>query len=138
MKDLELLKEPFLSKVKLFLAELDRVGFKYAISETLRTPAVQAAYFAQGRKPLDEVNKLRVAAGLWKITEAENKNKITWTLKSKHLEGLAIDLVPTKDGKLWWNAPDSLWKQMSDISDQFDIESGYTWKTKDSPHFEDL
>ena len=137
MRDLALLKEPFLSKVKDFLAELDRIGFEYLISETLRTKAVQEAYFAQGRKPLEEVNKLRVSAGLWEISEKENKTKITWTLKSKHLEGLAIDIVPSKDGKFWWNAPDEKWKQMRDISEQFDIESGYTWKNKDIPHFEE-
>lgn len=136
MKDVNLLMEPFRSQVREFLAELDKEGFKYLVSETLRTPRVQAAYFAQGRKPLDEVNRLRVSAGLWKISEAENKNKVTWTLRSKHLDGLAIDVVPSRNGDYWWNAPDELWKKMSDIGVSCGLESGYTWKEKDSPHFE--
>ena len=136
MKDVELLKEPFKALVKEFLSELAKAGIRVLISETLRTPQVQAAYFAQGRKALAEVNRLRVSAGLWQISEKENKSKVTWTLKSKHLDGLAIDVVPEKDGTFWWNAPDDVWKKISDVGVMCGLESGYTWKQKDAPHFE--
>ena len=31
---------------------------------------------------------------------------VTWTLKSKHIDGLAVDLVPVVDGKLCWDKPE--------------------------------
>jgi peptidoglycan L-alanyl-D-glutamate endopeptidase CwlK len=42
-----------------------------------RTHAEQAAYFAQGRQPLDEVNRLRRKAGLAKIGPNANRWPIT-------------------------------------------------------------
>ena len=62
-------------RVKAFLAALEEKGIEVAIVETTRSKEVQAAYFAQGRKALAEVNEMRLNAGLWKITEAENKIK---------------------------------------------------------------
>ena len=72
---------------------------QYIVFEGRRSVAVQEAYFAQGRKPLAEVNRLRQIAGLWLLrTENDNKNPITWTLQSKHIDGLAMDVLPV-DGK---------------------------------------
>lgn len=47
------------------------------LNETHRGNDVQAAYYAQGRMPLAEVNKLRKAAGLYLLSAAENKRKAT-------------------------------------------------------------
>jgi hypothetical protein len=47
------------------------------VNETYRPNDVQEAYYAQGRQPLAAVNKLRQAAGLYLLTAAENKKKIT-------------------------------------------------------------
>ena len=137
-RKLEDLEPAFQAKVRKFFARLDELGIKYLVSETLRTKATQEAYFAQGRKPLNEVNRLRKLAGLWLISEKENMAKVTWTLDSKHLVGKAIDIVPEKDGDFWWNAPDEKWKAMAEVADSFDIEAGYYWKAKDSPHFEEI
>ena len=81
---------------KFFLELLDTAlgEDQYIIFEGRRSTAVQAAYFAQGREPLDVVNRLRQAAGLYLITEAGNKNKITWTMQSNHIDGLAMDVLP--------------------------------------------
>ena len=68
------------------------------ISEGVRTLAKQTAYYAQGRKSLEIVNSLRKQAGLPPIKESENK-AVTATMKSKHLEGKAVDLVPIVQDK---------------------------------------
>lgn len=31
---------------------------------------------------------------------------VTWTLKSKHIDGKALDVAPIKDGVILWNRPD--------------------------------
>ena len=77
----------------------------YQVNCILRTFAEQTALHAQGRKPLAEVNRLRKLANMpWMITEAENKNKVTWTMNSKHYADAtgkvrAFDVVVLKNGR---------------------------------------
>ena len=71
---------------------------QYIVFEGRRTKAVQTAYFAQGRQPLEEVNRLRQLAGLWLIRSEKDNRTITWTMNSRHIEGLAMDVLPV-DGK---------------------------------------
>jgi len=47
------------------------------VYQTLRSDAEQVAYFARGRRTLDETNRLYLAAGLARITEAENRKRVT-------------------------------------------------------------
>ena len=83
------------------LAACSSMSVKVWVNETLRSQEVQNAYYAQGREPLDNTNAKRKIAGLPPITDAENKNMITWTLKSKHSSGKAMDLYPIdKNGKV--------------------------------------
>lgn len=125
-------------KAEKMLYRLNQKGLRVMISETRRTLDIQEAYMAQGRDTLENVNKLRVKAGLWKISEIENKNIITKTMKSKHLEGKAIDIAPlTPEGKAWWNAPPAIWEAMGLIGESVGLNWGGRWKGfKDSPHFE--
>lgn len=134
--NIRLLNPDFQKIVEVFLKALDDAGIEYIVNETLRDKSVQDAYYAQGREPLVTVNRLRKMAGLWDIDEEENKRKITWTLQSKHLLGLAIDIAPEKDGNAWWSAPDAKWKEIADISTKCGLKAGYYWKSKDSPHHE--
>jgi len=136
--DINLLKYDFRNKVSEMLKEFDELGFKYAINETLRSKAVQMAYYAQGREPLETTNKLRKEAGLWELSEEENKRKVTWTMKSPHLDGLAIDIVPLdpKTGKAWWNAPQVIWNILGTVSKKYGLHWGGEWKNPDCPHIE--
>lgn len=78
---------------------------KRQLNCVIRTFPEQLALHAQGRLPLADVNRLRKEAGMpWMITEAENKNKVTWTMKSKHFpdkngKSRAFDDVVLKDGR---------------------------------------
>jgi hypothetical protein len=87
------LKAPVRAKLKR-LKELARErGLDFIVTSTLRTQAEQFAYFAQGRQPLEEVNRLRKEAGLAPINEKENSRTVTRTLDSAHLKGLAFDVA---------------------------------------------
>jgi hypothetical protein len=113
----------------------------YIIFEGLRTYAKQEAYYAQGRETLLQVNEKRKAAGLYLLTYEKQNYKITWTLKSKHLDGLAMDILPV-DGK-----GNPTW-DLAHYRKQFEIirnagrdaglECGADWPDaqKDWPHYQ--
>ena len=122
-------------------AELKRLGVqKIIVVEGLRTLATQIAYYCRGRmKNPADVKAIFNAAGLWALTDKEAVTPSTWTLKSRHLEGKAVDLAPSKDGKtIWWDAPDTVWQRMGEIGKQFGLAWGGDWPQKDRPHFEEL
>lgn len=124
------------------------------INETLRTNEVQNAYYAQGRKSLDEVNRLRASAGLYTIGKSENMRIITnvqnIATDRGHGAGMAADLVPTIQNKPCWNAPQSTWDvigkctEAANIKFKTELEAakmnvvwGGSWKSiKDTPHVE--
>lgn len=148
MNDIKLLCKSTREKAENFIHSLDANKIKYRILETVRTDAVQRAYFAQGREPLAVVNIKRRSAGLGEITESENKNKITWTLKSKHLEGRALDVVPVIDGKIPWviNSKEiaDAYMRIGLIGEAAGLSWGGRWTPidkfgigKDAPHFEE-
>lgn len=64
----------------------------------------------------------------------------SWTLKSRHLTGHAVDLAPYIDGEVRWDWPPfyliaAAMKQAAiDIS--VPIEWGGDWRKKDGPHFQ--
>jgi len=60
--------------------ELSTVDF--TVVEGLRSKQRQAQLYAQGRTTAGKI--------------------VTWTLKSKHIDGLAVDLAPFTDGKIDW------------------------------------
>lgn len=137
-RDIELLDPEFKEKIKIFLAKLDEKKIKYYIMETRRDPEVQAAYYAQGREDLAKVNELRKKAGLYLIDKSENRI-ITWTMKSRHLEGKAIDITPQMESPIpqpWWGAPDAKWKEIADIAKECGLDVGYYWDVKDAPHYQ--
>jgi hypothetical protein len=139
MRSLSLLVPDMQAKTKYFLAKLAYSGIAVEIIETLRTKQVQEAYYAQGRSPLDHVNALRVMAGLWKITEEDNRECITWTLSSKHLIGKAIDIAPVNLYKrIWWNAPAEVWERIGVLGESCGLTWGGRWpgNKRDYPHFE--
>jgi len=107
------------------------------VVEGLRTLPVQMAYYSRGRMKTIDVQAMYVAAGLYKLTDTEAQTPITWTLKSRHLDGKAADLAPTRDGTaIWWDAPEAVWQRMGEIGITFGLVWGGGWPQKDRPHFE--
>lgn len=106
------------------------------INEAKRALATQMAYYSRSRMAIPDVKRMYAAAGLYTPTDAECMTANTWTLDSKHIQGKAIDFVPVKNGKAWWNAPEIVWETMGEIGEAAGLKWGGRWKNKDCPHFE--
>lgn len=108
------------------------------VTQGLRSQAEQAAYFAQGRQPLAEVNALRAAVNLAAITEEENAKPVTNAPSgySWHEFGLAIDVVPESvtTGQPDWNEQHPVWQEIVTKGESIGLVSGIEWH--DEPHFQ--
>jgi len=113
---------------------------QYIVFEGFRTVAVQEAYFAQGRQSLEEVNKLRQKAGLWQLRSEKDNYTITWTLKSKHIDGLAMDVLPVDGrGNPTWDLAHygQQFTAIRECGREAGLICGADWeKTPDWPHYE--
>lgn len=146
MSKLDALQPWFRSHALLALEAMTRdkkladMGVKSIIVvEAKREIITQIAYYCRGRmKDPADAKAIFSAAGLWPLSDKEAETPNTWTLKSKHLEGRAIDLAPSQDGKaIWWAAPALVWERMGEIGESVGMAWGGRWKNKDSPHFEE-
>jgi peptidoglycan L-alanyl-D-glutamate endopeptidase CwlK len=129
-----------------FLNKLEARGLRYAVVETLRTQAVQDAYYAQGRKPLEEINRLRKIAGLYLLEAAEGKRIVTHAVHSAHQDGGAADIVPVVEGIIPWvitaeNA--ELWLAFGHLGEESSLMWGGSWSPLDrfgigwdAPHYQ--
>jgi len=151
------LREPFRTKAASFLADLEADSrlkalgvVRFIILETLRDIDVQLAYASRlmAKYAASEYRIMAVEfvqamyrrARLYEIGEKEALTPNTWTMKSKHLEGFALDIAPSLDGKTVWWAPHTWegWEIMAEIAVKNRIEPGSRWKgRKDCPHFEE-
>jgi len=120
------------SKLSLALIELENQKVPYYISEAGRTLLTQCLYALQGR-----LGDIPQADLIWACEEAGIRkpgySKITWTLKSNHLGGMAVDIVPLKDGKPEWNHQDD---RIVAAMKNAGFVWGGDWPTPDKPHFE--
>ena len=109
--------------------EISEVDFM--VVEGIRTKQRQEELYAQGRTKPGKI--------------------VTWTMKSKHIEGLAVDIAPcNKDGSINWNdlkmfdkMADAMFKAAKELN--INIRHGADWNMNgvkrekgetDSPHFE--
>jgi hypothetical protein len=113
----------------------------YIVFEGLRSEKVQKAYFAQGRASLETVNEARKEAGLYLLSSEKQNYKITWTMESKHLEGLAMDILPaTPDGQPTWDLAHyrKQFELIRDAGRAAGLVCGADWPEaqRDWPHYE--
>ena len=113
----------------------------YYIYEGLRTQETQEAYYAQGRESLTSVNEKRVKAGLYLLRNEKQNYKVTWTLKSKHLEGKAMDILPlTAEGNPTWDLAHyrAQFEIIRDCGRNAGLECGADWEeaNRDWPHYQ--
>ncbi len=115
-RDTKLLIPELQEKVALFCEEMDRAGQRFVITQTLRTQKEQDALYEQGRSKPGKI--------------------VTWTRKSKHLEGKAFDIVMLDDnGKVTWNP--IAYEKAGEIGEAVGLKWGGNWNgEKDLPHFE--
>lgn len=109
--------------------EISEVDFM--VVEGLRTKQRQEELYAQGRTKAGKI--------------------VTWTMKSKHIDGLAVDIAPVnKDGSIDWNSFvkfDKMAQAMFNAAKELNVQIrwGADWNQNgkkrekgetDSPHFE--
>lgn len=113
IRDINALEPKMLKRVKLFLSKLEKEKIGIVISESRRSSERQKWLYAQGRTRLGAI--------------------VTWTLKSKHIEGLAIDVAFSINGKTSYNGD---WQRIGAIGESCGLAWGGRWSTPDKPHFE--
>jgi peptidoglycan LD-endopeptidase CwlK len=79
-------------------------------------------------------------------TEEEHKanllKKVSWVKRSKHLDGLAIDVCPWMQynlhgpNKLQWDSSDPIWERIGKIGETLGLVWGGRWRVRDMGHFE--
>jgi len=112
---------------------------RYIVFEGRRRPEVQQAYFAQGRELLEEVNRKRRLAGLYLLQSERDNYVITWTLMSKHITGLAMDVLPVDGrGNPTWDLAHyhRFFEIIRECGKQAGLICGADWPDPDWPHYE--
>lgn len=100
-----------------FDTAMDAAGIDYILTCTRRTQAEQSALYEQGRSKPGPI--------------------VTWTRKSKHVEGKAFDIVVMENGKPDWNVTNPNWTRAGEIGRKIGLIWGGSWaRSKDFPHFE--
>jgi len=98
-------------------------AFKQAMSDndidfiftcTKRTQEEQNALYAQGRTSEGRI--------------------VTWTLKSKHIEGKAFDVAIIANGKITWD--EGAYFVVGAIGEEIGLKWGGRFENPDMPHFE--
>ncbi len=103
--------------VKRYLRKCKEAGLEVIVLETRRELSTQIAYFLRSRAPIAIVKMVFERCGLWAINDEQAAQLNTKTLWSKHIDGLAVDIAPAKDGKAWNAAPRSIWMAMFMIAE---------------------
>jgi len=102
---------------KQFCAEMDKAGISWITTCTRRTQADQDELYARGRSKPGHI--------------------VTWTRKSRHIDGEAFDICILKNGKLCWDVSNGDWKKAGEIGRKLGLDWGGAWtRNKDFPHFQ--
>lgn len=100
-----------------FQDAMEEAGIDFIVTCTRRTQAEQDALYEQGRSKPGKI--------------------VTWTRKSKHIEGKAFDIVIMENGKPDWNVTHPNWTKAGEIGMSIGLDWGGAWiKSKDFPHFQ--
>lgn len=147
-RSLDDLDSPVREQARKLIAALIVEGIPHVVIETRRPQLTQLAYWLQGRADVFTVVKVREAAGLPGISEAEAKRVITQldgvTKRSRHQDGHAIDIVPADGaGNPRWSDVQG-YKAIGKIARQMGWTCGQDWAPIDpatglgwdSPHYE--
>lgn len=109
----------------------------FAVVQGKRTHDEQSRLYGQGRTVAEMLK-----AGLSEFHAQPQLPKVTWTMKSNHLTGRAVDLAAFVEGQIAW-APTSLYATIAgamlhaSMVEDVAVDWGGNWSgNKDFPHFE--
>ena len=135
-KDMGTLTPSFREKWEKLLndPEIINANIKPYITGARRPLSTQLALYTKGRSDLNTLDVAAKTAGFSQGKDywADQNSQVTWTLKSKHLGGNALDIDTRNLSK------DQL-ALLGKKAKEYGIEWGGFWKNnmKDEPHFED-
>jgi hypothetical protein len=132
----------FQPKVRFFLAEAERDGLPLRVTRTLTTELVQHAIWKVGRELLTEDEKIAMLAeGLYPDDFTRTRTNAAHANLTPHGSRLAFDCLPLKDGKVWLNPPDEVWKRLYTIAERCGLDAlGDPWGefvSWDKGHFQE-
>lgn len=105
------------AKFNSFAAGMAAEGIEYIVTCTRRSQPEQDALHERGRTKPGPI--------------------VTWTRKSKHIEGKAFDIVILENGKPDWNITNPAWTRAGVIGRMAGLVWGGSWsRSADYPHFE--
>jgi hypothetical protein len=128
------LVQPTLKDIMIVLES--QMSESIGITQGVRTDPAQAALWAQGRIPVDQVNALRKALGWAPIDVSDNaivtkaKPGYSW-----HSFGMAVDVVPFDSQQHPdWNESHPVWQEIVTKGEALGLVSGISFE--DTPHFQ--
>lgn len=131
------LKPEIWAELSPVLTALEVDGFYPFICQALRTAQQQDALYAQGRKPLDDVNYLRTSAGLDPILDDENRVVTNSPSGSSYHElGRAVDICSYADGQQANFDDLDLFKAIWGYLEKKGWRWGHNFSHPDDDHFE--
>ncbi len=129
-------------KCRALLKMAEENGVRLLLTSTLRGAAQQRALYAQGRKPLQVVNSLRLDAGLSPVGEAENR-VVTRAPVSVHQFGCAFDIAVVRDGEPVWDVEADVngngvsdYEEAGRMGESLGLRWGGRFGLRDYGHFE--
>lgn len=130
----------FARKAQAVLDDLKGHGYDVRPTQVLRSASLQRLYYAHGRSDaaLKEAGFTALEIAKYRRQGAlATSKRITGTLKSKHIDGVAMDVAFYVDGKITWDDSYSGWAVYGKACKAHELTWGGSWKTfKDLPHCE--
>lgn len=121
--DLHLLVRPLFDR---FLQLAKGEGIDVLVTCTWRSPAEQAALYAQGRTAPGRI-----------VTNAKPGQSMHNVTVQGLPASLAFDVVPMRHGKPVWAAKDPLWLEVGRLGEEAGLEWAGRWRRfKEYPHFQ--
>lgn len=128
------------SKVRALLLSCATAKCPMKITQSRRSRELQAAYWAQGRHPLNEVNALRRAVGLTALTTGENQRKVTNAPPGTSMHqpwpvlALAVDLCYALDDPYKEDDHALTWDEIGALAERAGLTWGGRFHRPDRPH----
>ena len=118
-RNLQDLLEPARRRVEAFLAAARAQGIDLLVTSTYRDFESQQALYDQGRTAPGKI-----------VTNAKPG-------RSWHNYGLAVDVVPLRNGKPVWDAKDPVWETVGKLGEAAGLEWAGRWtRFRELPHFQ--
>lgn len=128
------------SRLRAFLLSCSAAKCPMRITQSRRLREQQAAYYAQGRFPLADVNKLRNVIGLAALTVGENQRKVTNAAPGQSMHepwpvlGLAADLCYAFNDPYKEEGHTLTWDEIGALAERAGMVWGGRFTKPDRPH----